>query len=67
MKKSLIILGSTGSIGSETLSVIKKKDFNIKLITTNRNIKKLLKQAIFYKVKKLQVHQELKQELTLNI
>ena len=28
MKKSLIILGSTGSIGSETLSVIKKKDFN---------------------------------------
>ena len=51
MKKSLIILGSTGSIGSETLSVIKKKDFNIKLITTNRNIKKLLKQAIFYKVK----------------
>ncbi len=51
MKKSLIILGSTGSIGSETLSVIKKKDFNVKLITTNRNTKKLLKQAIFYKVK----------------
>tara|TARA_B100000886_G_scaffold332122_1_gene284448 strand:+ start:6295 stop:7461 length:1167 start_codon:yes stop_codon:yes gene_type:complete len=50
MKKDIIILGSTGSIGSTTLSIINKK-FKIKLLSTNKNIKKILKQAIDYNVK----------------
>ena len=50
MKKDIIILGSTGSIGSTTLSII-NKEFRIKLLSTNKNIKKILKQAINYNVK----------------
>ena len=54
MTKDLILLGSTGSIGTSTLKVIKKNktDFKIKLLTTNKNIKKILKQAIEFNVKK---------------
>ena len=41
MKKKIAILGSTGSIGVSTVSLIEKniKDFNIELISTNKNIK----------------------------
>ena len=55
MTKDLILLGSTGSIGTSTLKVIKKNktDFKIKLLTTNKNIKKILKQAIEFNVKKV--------------
>ncbi len=47
MKKNLIILGSTGSIGSTTIKIIikDKKTFNVVLITANKNYKKLLLQA----------------------
>ena len=43
MKKKIIILGSTGSIGKTTLKIIKKdiKNFEIVLLTTNNNIKEL--------------------------
>ena len=43
MKKKIAILGSTGSIGKSTISVIKKnkKDFDIQLLSTNKNIKQL--------------------------
>ena len=52
MKKNIIILGSTGSIGLSTLSVIKKNyNFKIKLLSSNRNINKLYKQALNFKVK----------------
>ena len=51
MDKSIIILGSTGSVGSTTLSVIKNNNFKVKLLSTNKNASKLLKQAILYKVK----------------
>ena len=52
MTKKIVILGSTGSIGSSTLKSIKgKKKFKVELLTSNRNIKKLLSQAIKYKVK----------------
>ena len=51
MDKSIIILGSTGSVGSTTLSVIKNNNFKVKLLSTNKNALKLLKQAILYKVK----------------
>ena len=53
MKKKVIILGSTGSIGQSTLDVIKKnkKDFDIVLLTANNNYKKLIKQAKEFNVK----------------
>ena len=53
--KDLIILGSTGSIGKAVLNVVKKNktNFQIKLLTTNKNIKKIYKQAVNYNVKKV--------------
>ena len=53
MKKKIVILGSTGSIGSTTIDLIKKdkKSFSIKLLSTNKNIKKIYKQAKIFKVK----------------
>ena len=45
MKKKIAILGSTGSIGKTTFNIIKKnkKDFNVVLLSTNKNIKEILK------------------------
>ena len=55
MKKKIAILGSTGSIGKTLVEIIKKekKFFDIVLLTTNKNYKKILKQAKFFKVKNL--------------
>ena len=55
MKKKIAILGSTGSIGKITLNIIKqnKNNFEIKLLSTNRNIKILMRQAKFFNVKNL--------------
>ena len=53
MKKKIAILGSTGSIGENTLKIIKKdkKNFEINLLTTNRNFSKVIKQAKEFNVK----------------
>jgi len=53
--KDLILLGSTGSIGNAVLNVVKKNksNFKIKLLTTNKNIKKIYKQAVYFNVKKV--------------
>ena len=53
--KDLILLGSTGSIGNAVLNVVKKNktNFKIKLLTTNKNIKKIYKQAVNFDVKKV--------------
>ena len=53
MKKKIVILGSTGSIGSNTINLIKKdkKKFSVKLLSTNKNIRKVYKQAKLFKVK----------------
>ena len=55
MKKNITILGSTGSIGITTLNIIKKdkKNFNLLLLSTHKNAKKILKQAQIYKVKNI--------------
>jgi len=47
MKKRIIILGSTGSIGSSTLNILERdlSNFSITLLTANKNYKKLIKQA----------------------
>ena len=46
-KKKIAILGSTGSIGKNTLKIIKrnKKQFNIIFLSTNKNINVIYKQA----------------------
>ena len=51
MKKKIAILGSTGSIGENTLKIIRenKKNFEINLLSTNKNIAKIFKQAKEYK------------------
>ncbi len=55
MKKKIAILGSTGSIGENTLKIIKqdKKNFEIILLSTNKNINKIFKQAKEFKVKNI--------------
>lgn len=49
--KNIAILGSTGSIGTQTLEVISenKNKFKIDLLSANRNYKLLIEQAIKYK------------------
>ena len=55
MKKKIIILGSTGSIGKNTIDVIRrnKTDFKIELLSTNKDISQILKQAKEFKVKNI--------------
>ena len=61
MKKEIVILGSTGSIGNSTLkSIEKQNNFIIKLLTTHSNIKKVFKQAKKFKVKNVIVENEKK-------
>ena len=53
MKKKIAILGSTGSIGKTLINILKKDkiNFELKLLTTNKNIKELVKQIEFFNVK----------------
>ena len=46
MKKKIAILGSTGSIGKSTLSIVNryKNDFDVVLLSTNKNLLELKKQ-----------------------
>jgi len=55
MKKKIAILGSTGSIGQNTLNIIRnnRKDFEIILLSTNKNINKIINQAKEFKVKNI--------------
>ncbi len=55
MKKKIVILGSTGSIGKNTIDVIRKnkKNFNVVLLSTNSNIKQIIKQAKEFDVKNI--------------
>ena len=55
MKKKIAILGSTGSIGKSLLEIIKKdkKNFEVVLLTANKNYKELIKQSKTFKVKNL--------------
>ena len=55
MKKNIAILGSTGSIGKNLLSIVKKNKnfFNVILLTANSDYKTLFNQAKKFKVKNL--------------
>ena len=50
-KKRIAILGSTGSIGKNSLEIIKlnKKNFNIKLLSANSNYKEICNQIKLFK------------------
>jgi len=54
-KKKISIFGSTGSIGQNTLKIIRKdkKKFNVNLLTTNKNFNKIFNQAKEFKVKNI--------------
>ena len=58
MKKKIAIIGSTGSIGQNTLQIIDKdkKNFKVELLSTNKNIVKIFNQAKKFKVKNLIIH-----------
>ena len=55
MKKKIVILGSTGSIGKTLLDIVQKnkKTFKIVLLTAYKDHKNLYKQAKKYGVKNL--------------
>jgi len=68
MKTKIAILGSTGSIGKTLLDIIKKdrKNFDIILLTADKNHKLLLKQAKVFKVKNLIITNKKKFDLIKN-
>ena len=65
MKFKIAILGSTGSIGDHTLDIIRKdrKNFEVVLLTANKNYKKLIKQAKEFKVKNILIYNDKYYEL----
>ncbi len=68
MIKDIYILGSTGSVGTTTLKIINKDkgNFNIKLLTTNKNVNKIFKQALKYNVNKIVIFDKEKYKKNLD-
>lgn len=60
MKRKIAILGSTGSIGKNLVDILKKKinEFEITLLTANKNYKLLFKQSKLLNVKNLIITDE---------
>ena len=57
-KKKIAILGSTGSIGKSTIDILRKdkKNFEIVLLSANKNYKELLKQSKEFKVRNIVIN-----------
>ena len=55
MKKKILLLGSTGSIGKSTLNIIRNYKTKLEIVglSTNKNIKLIIKQSREFKVKNL--------------
>ena len=53
MKKTISILGSTGSIGRQTLKIVEKKksNFYIYLLSADKNLNEINKQILQFKPK----------------
>ena len=68
MKKKIIILGSTGSIGKNIIKIIRndKKNFSIKLLSTNKNTQLLIQQAKEFNVKHLIINDPVIFKKTIN-
>lgn len=58
MKKTLVILGSTGSIGEQALDVARQNGYSVRAIAAGRNIEKLENQAREFKVECVAVFDE---------
>ena len=60
MKMKIAILGSTGAIGKTLIDIIKKdkKNFDIILLSADKNYKEILKQAKIFNVKNLIINNE---------
>ncbi|MDA7637095.1 1-deoxy-D-xylulose-5-phosphate reductoisomerase [Candidatus Pelagibacter sp.] len=60
MKKKIAILGSTGSIGKTLIEIIKKdkKNFDVVLLTADKNYKEILNQTKYFNVKNLIITNE---------
>ena len=58
--KKIVIFGSTGSIGSSLINIIKndQSEFKIELLTVNKNYKKLIKQIKTFNVKNVIITNE---------
>ena len=61
--KRIAILGSTGSIGRQTLEVVRMHpgDFSVEAISANRNVELLLKQAKEFNPSIIAINSESKQ------
>ena len=55
MKKKILLLGSTGSIGKSSLNIIRNYKSKLKIValSTNKNIRLIIKQSIEFKVNNL--------------
>ena len=60
MKKNLVILGSTGSIGKSLLNIIAKdrQNFNIILLSANKNYRQLINQTKKFNVKNVIINNQ---------
>jgi len=60
MKKKIAILGSTGSIGKSLIDIIKKdkKNFDVILLSADKNYKEILKQAKIFNVKNIIINNQ---------
>ena len=63
--KKIIILGSTGSIGRQTLEIIKKdkKNFKVVLLSTDKNINLISKQIKMFNVKNIVISNKKKYKI----
>ena len=58
-KKTIAVLGSTGSIGESTLDIIKKVNFlKVVLLTANKNYSKIIKQINIFKPRVVIIYNE---------
>ena len=67
MKKTIAILGSTGSIGKNLVKIIEKNkhDFKVELLSTDKNYKDICKQANKLKVKHIIINNEISYQVAL--
>ena len=67
MKKTIAILGSTGSIGKNLIKLVEKNfnDFKVELLSTNKNYKNLFKQAIKLNLKNIIINDNNSYKLAL--
>jgi len=68
MKKKILILGSTGSIGKSTLNIVRnyKSKLEVVALSTNKNIRLILKQSKEFNVKNIIINDDQSYKKILN-